>query len=392
MVEIARNIYWNGIKDWDLRKFHGHELSTHRGSTYNSYIIKGKMTVLIDTVWTPYKEEFVEMLENDVGIDNIDAIVINHIELDHGGSLPYIMEKRPDIPIYCTKMGAEIIKGHFHQDWDFKIVKTGDSLNIGEYDLVFVEMKMLHWPDSMLTYVKGASVVFSNDAFGQHFSSQSLFNDEVDECELYQDAIKYYANILTPFSPLIKKKIEEIRALNIPIEMIAPSHGVIWRKNPTQIIDKYYEWSQSYSEDFVVIIYDTMYNSTKKMADAIAGGLRNKNVKYKMFNSSVTDSNDLITEIFKSKGILVGSCTVNGGPLHSIGGLLSVIKGLKFRGKLAAAFGSYGWGGEAPVIISEQLKEAGFKVVKDPIRVKYVPTPENLDECIRLGEIFAEML
>ena len=390
MLEISKNIFWTGIKDWELRQFHGHELSTHRGSTYNSYVIKDTKTVLVDTVWDPYKEEFVKMLERDVGLENIDMIVINHIEPDHGGSLGYLMSRIPGTPIYCTKNGAEIIKKHFHKDWNFNIVKTGDLIKTGEYELVFVEMQMLHWPDSMLTYIKGANVVLSNDAFGQHYSPLSLFNDEVDTCELYQEAIKYYANILTPFSPLIKKKVEQIKAMNLPIDMIAPSHGVIWRTNPLQIVEKYYEWSMDYNEGNAVIIYDTMYDATKNMADAIAAGLMQKGVKYKMYNVAVSDQSDLLTEIFKAKGVIIGSCTVNNTVLRATAGLLDEIKGHKFKGKLGAGFGSYGWSGESPKIIGHALEEAGMKVQQQPLAFKYRPTEEEFEECKAFGEKFAD--
>ncbi|HHW47772.1 MAG TPA: MBL fold metallo-hydrolase [Clostridiaceae bacterium] len=392
MIEIKKNIYWVGIKDWSLRKFHGHELSTHRGSTYNSYVIKDGKTVLVDLVWNPYKEEFAKILEKEVGLRNIDCIIINHAEPDHGGSLEYIMSMIPDTPIYCTKNGADIIKKHFHKDWNFKIVKTGDTLNIGEYELIFVEMQMLHWPDSMLTYVKGANVAMSNDAFGQHYSAQGFFNDEVDTCELYQEAMKYYANILSPFSPLIKKKIEQIRGLNLPIDMIAPSHGVIWRENPMQIVDKYYEWAQDYNEGNVVIVYDTMYESTRAMAEAIGEGLLKNGIKYKLFNASVTDHSDLITEMFKAKGIIVGSCTVNNNYLRTIGAVLEEIKSHKFKGKVAAAFGSFGWSGEAPKLITQRLQEAGLKVVEEPIQFKYVPTEEELRQCVEFGDRFSKSM
>ncbi len=390
MIEIRKNIYWVGIKDWELRRFHGHELSTHRGSTYNSYIIKDDKTVLIDTVWHPYKEEFVEALDKEVGIKNIDYIVINHMEPDHGGSLGYLMSLIPETPIFCTKNGAEIIKKHFHKDWNFNIVKTGDSVKIGEYELVFVDMQMLHWPDSLLTYVKGADVAFSNDAFGQHFSPASLFNDEGDTCELYQEAIKYYANILTPFSSLVKKKIEQIRALNLPIEMIAPSHGVIWRTSPTQIVDKYYEWSQDYNEGTVVITYDTMYEATKTMAEAIGEGLAKSGIVYKMYNCATTDRSDLLTEIFKAKGIIIGSCTVNNTVLRAVSSLLDDIKGLKFKNKLGAGFGSYGWSGESPKMISQKMGEAGVQIIADPLSFKYRPTEDELARCVEFGEKFAQ--
>jgi len=389
MIEIKNKIFWCGIKDWELRAFHGHELSTHRGSTYNSYLIKDKKTVLIDTVWSPYKEEFAEALEKNVGISNIDMIVINHIEPDHGGSLGYIMSLKPEIPIYCTKNGADIIKRHFHKDWNFVIVKTGDSVNIGEYDLVFVEMQMIHWPDSMMTYVKGAAVVLSNDAFGQHYAPYSLFNDDLDQCEIYQEAIKYYANILTPFSPLIKKKVEQVKALNLPIEMIAPSHGVIWRENPMQIVEKYYQWAQDYNEGHAVIIYDTMYEATKSMAHAIAEGLEMKGIKCKIFIASISDQSDLLTEIFKAKVLLIGSCTVNNTVLRVISALLEEVRAHKFKGKIGAGFGSFGWSGEAPKIINRLLEESGFKIPLEPLSFKYTPTAEELSQCRDFGEKLA---
>lgn len=390
MIEIKKDIYWLGLKDWELRKFHGHELSTHKGSTYNSYLIKDEKNVLVDTVWSPYKEELEDILEKEIGISNIDMIVINHSEPDHAGSLGHIMSKIPDVPIYCTKNGADILKKHFHKDWNFKIVKTGDTISTGKYELVFVEMQMIHWPDSMMTYVKGANLVLSNDAFGQHYAARSLFNDEADNCEVYQEAIKYYANILTPYSGLIKKKVEQVKAMNLAIDMIAPSHGVIWRDNPMQIVDKYYEWSQDYNDGSVVIFYDTMYDATKKMAEAIGQGLGRNNVKYKLYNSSITDKSDLMTELFKAKGIIAGSCTVNNSVLTSVAAILHEIKSYKFKNKIGAAFGSYGWSGESPKVIGQSLQDAGLKLFGEPIKVQYQPTEQDLLKCVEFGENFAK--
>jgi len=395
MIEINKDIYWVGIKDWGLRHFHGHELSTHRGSSYNSYLIKDEKTVLVDTVWDPYKEDFVQSLDRDVGLGNIDMIVINHTEPDHGGSLGHLLDRLPsaDIPIYCTKNGADIIKKHFHREnMNFKIVKTGDSINIGRYELIFVEMQMLHWPDSMLTYVKGAATALTNDAFGQHYTGLSLFNDEVDICEIYEEAIKYYANILTPFSPLIKKKVDQIRAMGLPIDMIAPSHGVVWRKDPMQIVDKYYEWAQDYNEGFATIIYDTMYEATKAMAEAIAAGLQVKGVRCKLFNAAQTDQSDLMTDIFKAKAVIIGSCTVNNTVLRETAGLLDEIKGHKFKRKIGAGFGSYGWSGEAPKVISASLEGAGFKVPLEPLGFKYRLTEAELQQSVAFGEKLAEAI
>jgi anaerobic nitric oxide reductase flavorubredoxin len=390
MIKIKDNVYWVGKKNWELKKFHGEEFSTHRGSTYNSYIIKDKKTALVDTVWTPFHREFIDNLEKNIDLKSIDLIVVNHTEQDHSGSLPYLMEKIPGTPIYCSKNGALLIKRHFHRDWNVNIVKTGDSLDLGDNKLVFVEMPMLHWPDSMATYVAGANVLLSNDAFGQHYASPYMFNDQVDQCELYQEALIYYANILTPFSRLVKAKIKEITALNLPIEMIAPSHGIIWRDNPLQIVEKYDQWASDYHEGRVIILYDTMWGATKKMALAIARGIENKGLGVKALNMGKCDKSDLIMEVFKSRGVIVGGSTFNNGIQGDAAAMLELIKGLKFKNKIGASFGSYGWSGESVKIIETRLKEAGIEIAAEGIKVQYNPSPEEIKACEAFGEAFAE--
>jgi len=392
MIQVKDQIFHLGLRDWELRSFHGHELSTFNGSSYNSYLIKDEKTVLVDAVWNHHSRQYMGILEEEVGIDNIDYIVVNHAEPDHSGTLVDILERRPDIPIYCSAKGVDIIKKLYHKDWNFRVVKTGDTLNIGKYELIFVEMTMIHWPDSMMTFVKGPNVLLSNDAFGQHFAGASIFEDENDECVVMHEAIKYYATILSPMSPLIKKKIDEVLALNLPIEMIAPSHGVIWRKNPLRIVESYAKWSDNYNEGYVSIVYDTMYDATKKMADAISRGLEGKGILCKQFNSSLSDMSDLMTEIFKSKGIIVGSCTVNNGYLRSIAALIDEIRGRKFKNKVGAAFGSYGWSGEAHKKIHKELEETGIKMVVEPIGVKYQPYEDELEACFQLGREFSSYI
>lgn len=387
MFKISDTVNWVGKIDWELKKFHGDEYSTHKGSSYNSYLIRDEKTVLIDTVWKPFSKEFVANLKKEIDLNKIDYIIANHSEIDHSGALADLMEEIPNTPIYCTKNGAKIIKGHHHKDWNFVEVKTGDTLDIGKNKLVFVEARMLHWPDSMMTYMSGENILFSNDAFGQHYASELMYNDKVDNDELYDEAIKYYANILTPFSKFVVSKIEEVVALNIPIDMICPSHGIIWRDNPLQIITKYMEWAKSYQENQVTIVYDTMWNGTRRMAEAIAEGIRSKDndIDVKLFNCAKRDKNDIITEVFKSKMILVGSSTINNGILTAAAGILEMIKGLKFTNKKAAAFGSYGWSGESIKIITEQLKEAKFDVVNDGIKELWNPNEEALERCREFG-------
>lgn len=390
--KINDTVTWVGKIDWELRRFHGEEYSTNRGSSYNSYLIRDEKTVLIDTVWKPFGKEFVNNLKNEIDLNKIDYIIANHSEVDHSGALPELMKEIPNTPIYCTKNGTRFLKAHYHEDWNFVEVKTGDTLDLGKNKLMFIEAKMLHWPDTMFTYLTGENILFSNDAFGQHYASELMYNDKVDNAELFQEAIKYYANILMPFSPLVARKTEEILDLNLKIDMICPSHGIIWRDEPLQIVNKYMEWAKNYSENQITIIYDTMWNATRKMAEEIAKGIKevNKDVTIKIFNSSKNDKNDIMTEVFKSKMILVGSSTINRGILSSTAGILEMIKGLGFKNKKAAAFGSYGWSGESVKIITEELNKAGFEVINDGIKELWNPDESALDRCRHFGNNIGE--
>jgi anaerobic nitric oxide reductase flavorubredoxin len=388
---IKNNIHWVGKIDWELRKFHGDEYSTHRGSSYNSYLVKEDKVALIDTVWRPFANEFVENLAREVDLKTIDFVIANHAEIDHSGALPELMQAIPGTPVYCTKNGVKSLKGHYHQDWNFKVVKTGDRLSLGKKELIFVEAPMLHWPDSMFCYLTEDNVLFSNDAFGQHYASEYMFNDLVDQNELFDECIKYYANILTPFSPLVTKKIAEVLSFKLPLDIICTSHGVIWRDKPGQIVEKYLKWADNYQENQITLIYDTMWNGTRVMAENIAKGIcaADKNVNVKLYNLSKTDKNDVITEIFKSKAILVGSPTINKGILVAVAAIFEEMKGLKFRNKKASAFGCYGWSGESAKVISENLKSAGFELVDDGILAMWNPDQESIANCKKYGQQFA---
>jgi flavorubredoxin len=380
MLPVKNNIFWVGQVDWELRKFHGNELSTHRGSSYNSYLIREKKTVLVDTVWQPYARDWAGRLAAAIDLKSISAVVANHGEIDHSGGLEELLRRIPGTPVYCSANAVKSLRGHYHQDWNFQVVKTGDRLSLGSKELVFIEAPMLHWPDSMMCYLTGDAVLFSNDAFGQHYASELLFNDLVDRAELYQEAMKYYANILTPFSPLVTKKIKELLALNLPLEAICPSHGIIWRDNPAQVVEAYLRWADSYRENQITLVYDTMWDGTRRLAEEIARGLHEAapQVALKLFNAGKSDKNDTITEIFRSKAVLFGSPTINHGILTSLAGLLEEVKGLGFKGKKAAAFGCFGWSGESVKILNEGLKAAGFEVVDDGFRALWNPDQEAL--------------
>lgn len=389
---VKNNISWVGKIDWELRKFHGDEYSTHRGSSYNSYLIREEKVALIDTVWGPFAREFVENLAREIDLRQIDYVIANHAENDHSGALPLLLREIPEVPVCCTKNGVKSLQGLYHRDWNFQVVKTGDRLSLGDKELIFVEAPMLHWPDSMFSYLTGDEVLFSNDAFGQHYASEFMFNDRVDQAELLAECIKYYANILTPFSPMVLRKIREVLDLKLPLDMICTSHGIIWRDNPAQIVEKYLQWADNYQENQITLLYDTMWESTRVMAEQIAKGIRQADdqVTVKLYNLAKTDKNDAITEIFRSKAILLGSPTVNNGILVSVAALLEEMKGLKFRMKKAGAFGSYGWSGEAVKNLSDRLADSGFTVVDQGLRLTWAPDEDGKQLCRRYGAEFAE--
>ena len=385
---VKGNVSWVGFIDWELETFHGDDYSIKNGSSQNAYLIEEEKTVLMDTVWVPHRFEFVENLKKEIDLKKIDAIVANHGECDHSGSLTALLEEIPDVPIYCTANAVKSIEGQYgKKGWNFRVVKTGDTLDLGNgKQLFFVEMPMLHWPDSMATWMSGDNILFSMDAFGQHYAVEELFNDKADQCLLMREAMKYFANILNPFAPLVTRKLAEIGKLNLPIEMIAPAHGAIWRNNPLQIVEKYAQWADAYQEDQVTIAYDTMWEGTTRIAHQIAAEIHKQSpdTVVKVFNVAKADKNEVMTEVFKSKAIAVGSPTACRDILSSVAGWLAFLKTLQFKGKKAAAFGCYGWSGESVKILQNRLVESGFTVVDESIRSLWNPAEEDLAKASEL--------
>lgn len=386
-IRIKENISWIGKIDWELRKFHGEELSTAHGSSYNSYLIRDQKNIVIDTVWSPFAGEYLKNLAKTIDINTINGIIACHAEPDHSGALPYLISLIPNVPVYCTANGQKSLYGYYHQDWNFQVVKTGTRLSIGSKEIIFIEAPMLHWPDTMICYLTGDNILFSNDIFGQHYASEFLFNDLVPNEELHYEAMKYYANIIQPFSKKVTSKLNELDGMNLPIDMICPAHGVIWRNNSKSIIENYRTWAASYYENQITIIYDTMYNSTRRMAEAIAEGIKSydPDVTIKLFNSSKEDKSDIITEIFKSKGIIIGAPTINNGVTGSIIAILEELKLLNLPNKKGGAFGSYGWSPTSIKLINEKLKEANFDLIGEGVKSQWSPDEEKLDECRKYG-------
>jgi flavorubredoxin len=389
-VQVAKNAYWVGAVDWNIRHFHGFTYSTHRGTTYNAYLIVDDKVALVDSVYRPFAGEMMDRIREIVDPSEIDYIVANHVESDHSSAIAEVLRAAPGAKVIGTAKCQDELEKHYFGNWDFRVVKTGDTLSLGELELQFLETPMLHWPDSMFTYVEREALLLPNDAFGQHLATSNHFNDEVDEHVLMDEAAKYYANILWPFSSLVTRKIEEVQQAGLKIRTIAPSHGIIWRTNPLKIVEAYLKWASGAAGEKIVVVYDTIWNSTEKMARAMVEGIRAAGVEVLLFRLPVSDRGDILKELLEAKGILIGSATINNGILPTLAPLLEELHGLRPRKKVAAAFGSYGWGGGATRVIEERLRKAGIDVVLPALTLKWVPNRDEIRRCTEFGRAFAE--
>jgi len=389
-VQVSEDTFWVGAIDWNIRHFHGFTYSTHRGTTYNAYLIVDQKTALIDTVYGRFTEELLERIRGIIDPSKIDYVVANHVETDHSGALPAVLRLAPQAKLVGTAKCNEGLQKHYFGEWDFQAVKTGDEINLGKRSLKFIEAPMLHWPDSMFTYIEKDALLLPNDAFGQHLATSKRFDDEVDDKTLMEEAAKYYANILWPFSQLVIRKIEEIQKLGLKISMIAPSHGIIWRGDPMKIVKAYLRWAKGEAEGRILVVYDTMWGSTEKMAKAIVGGITSEGVETMLFRLPFSDRGDIIKELLEAKGILIGSSTINNGVLPTVAPFLEEMQGLRPRNKLAAAFGSYGWGGGAVKTIEKSLEKASMEVVAPALTAKWVPDRDEIQKCFEFGREFAK--
>lgn len=390
-VELSKNVYWVGAIDWLTRDFHGY--STERGTTYNAYLIIDEKVTLIDTVKSGCGHELMHRIRNVIDPKRIDYLVVNHVEMDHSGSLPMVINEINPEKVICSKMGLKALLQHFHHpEWPFHAISPGEELKLGEKTLSFVEARMLHWPDSMFTYLKEDQILFSSDAFGEHLASSERFDDEVNQDMLMHEAAKYYANILTLYSPVVKKLIEQIAVMGLPLRMIAPDHGIVWRKNPGGIIDAYSRWCRHEGSSRALIIYDSMWHSTEMMAKSIAGGLQDKGVSYKLLNLQVNHHSDVMCDVLEAGAVILGCPTLNNGLLPRMAGFLMYMRGLRPTNKIGAAFGSYGWSGEAVKLMNTAMSEMNFELAHPGLRVQYVPEHSHLQECVELGHTVGQAL
>ena len=393
-IELAPGVHWVGVVDWNLRDFHGY--TTPRGGTYNAYLIVDEKIALVDTVKHGFAGEMIERIKEIVDPSKIDYVVSNHVEMDHSGSLPNIMEIASGAELVCTEKGKEGLLRHYGGNWNFRTVKTGDELKLGKKTLAFITAPMLHWPDSMFSYLKEDKILLSNDGFGQHLASSFRFDENVCsllgyECDTVMDeAAKYYANILMPFGGIILKKLEEVQKLGIEIKMIAPSHGMIWT-DPGKIIDAYIRWSKGESKKKVLIIYDTMWNSTEIMAKEVLRGVSDSGIEVALFHLRRNDWSEIVKDVLEAKAILIGSPTLNNGMFPTVGGFLTYLMGLRPKNKIWATFGSYGWAGGAMKAVNEKLRSAGFEPVES-LEANFRPDGQDLAKCYALGQKVASLV
>ena len=391
-IKILPGLYSVGVVDWNVRNFHGHTYTTKRGSTYNAYLIIDEKVALVDTVLGAFSQELIDNIKEIIPLEKIDYIIANHVETDHSGALPAIMPLCPKAKILGTAKCKEGLYRHYYKNWDFQIVKTGDQLKLGKRTLEFIEAPMIHWPDSMFTYCPQDELLLSNDAFGQHLATSERFDDQTDPCALMEEAEAYYANILWPFGSVILKKIQDIQKSNIPIKMIAPAHGIIWRKDPAKIIDAYLGWASGNTKSKVVIAYETMWGATRKMADHIAQGIASQGIEFKLYDIAQSDRTEMITQMLTAKGFLFGSSTHDNDMLPNIAAFLEIVKGLKLKGRQVGFFGSFGWAGGAAKEMQELLKDTGADFPVPGIAFKYNPDEAELKSCFEFGQHFAELL
>ena len=388
-VELVPGVYWVGAIDWTIRDFHGY--STEDGSTYNAYLIMDDKITLVDTVKEEFVDEMMARVSAIVDPEKISYIISNHVEMDHSGGLTKVAAQVKPEKVFCSPQGKVGLTRHFKIDLPFVEVKTGSEVSLGRYNLAFLETPMLHWPDSMMTYLKEEQLLFSSDGFGAHYASSARFDDDLPQHpeEYNYQLKKYYANILMPFGFLVTKLIKTVTDLGLTFKIIAPDHGLIYRRDPGAIIEAYRRWGAGEVNPKALVIFDTMWHSTERMAEALAQGLMDAGVETQLHRLRTTHYSDIVAELLDAGLFFLGSPTLNNGLYPSVGEFLTYIKGLKPKNKTAAAFGSYGWSGQAVGIITDELKAMGLNVPHDGLKIKYIPDPEELTQVRALAEKLA---
>ena len=389
-VQISQNVYWVGAIDWNIRDFHGY--STKRGTTYNAYLVLGEKPTLIDTVKKEFYGEMMERISSVIDPKKIEIIISNHSELDHSGALAQTLAATQAGEVYVSAMGLKDLTGHFHENLKFKVVKTGDKIDVGGDTICFVEARMLHWPDSMFSYLEKENILFSNDVFGMHYATSQLFDDENDERIWLTQAEKYYANIILPYSDIVLRFLDQVKKMGLSPRLIAPDHGFIWRKDPERIVRLYEKWATQAPHNKAVIIYDTMWGSTEQMARQIADGLRAGGSNVRLLSMHSNDRSKAALEILDASALIIGSPVLNSQIFPAMADVICYLKGLRKKGLIGAAFGSYGWNGAPVDSLTKTLEEMGVEVVAPAVKSPFVPDENVKKSCFELGQLISQKL
>jgi flavorubredoxin len=389
-VEIKKDIFWVGALDWDIVDFHGYKVD--HGTTYNAYLVKDEKTTLFDTVKHGFELDLIHRLYNaGVEPEEVDYLVVNHLEPDHSGGLPELVARLRPEKVFTSPMGEKAMRQYYDcADWPIEVVKTGSELSLGRRKVQFLETRMLHWPDSMFSYLPDDKLLISSDAFGEHLCTSERFDDQVDQAELMRQAAKYYANILLLYSPLVQKLLAQVQEMGLEIDTICPDHGVIWRGEPMKIVGAYDRWSRQEVANKALVVFDTMWHSTEIMAKAVADGITDEGMSVRVMNLASVHRSDVVTEMLDSSALVFGSATLNNGMLPRMADLLTYIRGLKPANKAVASFGSYGWSGEAVKDINAYLESMKLPLAHEGVRLKYRAGHEGLKECRELGRAVAQ--
>ena len=389
-IKVTDNVYWVGAIDWTIRDFHGY--TTPHGSTYNAYLVMADDITLIDTVKAPFKDEMLSRIKSVVDPSKIKYIISNHSEMDHSGSLSEVIDFIKPEKVFASTTGVKTLKELFHDQHEIIAVKDGDKLSLGNMELTFMETRMIHWPDSMFTYLAADELLFSQDAFGMHLASFERFADEIPAATLEYEGATYYANIVLPYSPIVLKALDKVAASGLKIKIIAPDHGPIWRKDIGRIIELYKQWALQKPTAKAVVVYATMWHSTEKMAEAISESLAQAGVKVKLFSMNETHRSEVVYEVLDAGALIVGSPTLNNNILPQMADVMTYLKGLKPANLIGAAFGSYGWSGESVKHLEAILKEMKVEIAAESVSVKNVPDSDVLEKCHELGKTIAAEL
>jgi flavorubredoxin len=389
-VKLTDKVYWVGAIDWGVRNFHGY--LTSRGTTYNAYLILAEKVTLIDTVKAPFFDEMMTRIASVIEPSKIDYIVSNHAEMDHTGALPATIAAVNPEKVFASPNGVKALIDHFHMDREITAVKDGESIALGDMNITCLETRMLHWPDSMVSYIPEEKVLFSQDGFGMHLASTERFDDELDAGVLEYEAAKYFANILLPFAPIVTKLLKRLGELGLDVALLAPDHGPVWRKDIGGIISRWGEWAEQKPTMKAVVAFDTMWCSTEKLARAIADGLAEGGVSPKVMSLTASHRSDVAMEILDAGALIVGSPTINNQLFPTVADCLTYLKGLKPKNLIGAAFGSYGWSGESVKYLEAELDAMKIERVATSLKVKYVPDDAALVEARELGAAVAAKL